>query len=253
MTRRNQAGATQGTEQGGGAEAWYVLAWKFPVIRELLVALAVGGLVSGAGIWAQMHIDDRRSATEERRENLRFVRELSVNGERGKPLVGIDLLGQQLTGLDLRGARLDGAVLSESSLQFSRLDGANLENTVAVGAQLWGTQLPKANLTAGDFSSADFDQANLQEALLIKAVFSGANLRSVNLSGADVSGADFEGADLRGANFGETGVDGICYDDQTRWPIGFLIPDNTPQNCRSVKGDRDGDGQFDQWTHTSGS
>lgn len=159
--------------------------------RDVLVALVVG-LVLLVG---QAAIDDRRSDREtaagermaneaERRDNLRFVRELSSSPSIGKPFRNIDLTNQTLAGLSLKGADLENARLSGTFSPF-----------------------------------IDLSESNLKTSSLYQAVLIGANLEKADFRGSDLRGANLKEAKLAGAI-----LDATCYDESTVWPNGFHPP-----------------------------
>jgi len=106
-------------------------------------------------------------------------------------------------------------------------------------------------------SHANFEGCSFEHARLGPGAWDGANLRDVTFSFVDLRGADFTGADLTGAKFlrnnttlganapaakygisgaakyGISGLDKsldlglapVIYDDKTRWPDGFSIPE----------------------------
>ena len=53
--------------------------------------------------------------------------------------------------------------------------------------------------------------------------FEGIDLRGANLKYADLTGTNLRGADLTGANLSDTFMDGIEYDENTKWPEGTII------------------------------
>ena len=105
--------------------------------RSLLVASLIGLLVLAASNRAA----DQRSLSEQRLENLRFVRDRSVPEEIDRPFVAIDLHSMNLSGLILVDADLLDADLSQ--------------------AKLVGVQLDDASLASADLSSADLTGASL--------------------------------------------------------------------------------------------
>jgi uncharacterized protein YjbI with pentapeptide repeats len=98
-------------------------------------------------------------------------------------------------------------------------------------------------------SRANFEGCSFEYAQLGPGAWDGANLRDVTFSFVDLRGADFTGADLTGAKFlrnntacgadapaakyGIRGLDKsydlglapVIYDEKTRWPDGFSIPE----------------------------
>lgn len=163
-------------------------------VREIVVGLVAGAVVSVGTLVLQARIDDQRQAAAERVENLRFVRDRSVDltlDPDGRPIrnafQGIDLAGQNLSGLDLSGDNFLEAILTETDLSSTRFEGSNL-------------------------ARADLSDADLSDAVLAQAVLTGANLAGANLTGVVLT---------------DVVLDGICHDGRTRWPENFEPPEST--------------------------
>ncbi|MCB9763207.1 MAG: pentapeptide repeat-containing protein [Alphaproteobacteria bacterium] len=186
---------------------------------------------------------------------------------RGAGLVGADLRDASISDTDFWGANLSCGNLSRVSLRSANFSGANLS----------GADLSTANLEHTNFSGADLSHASLRDADLYGVDLSGANLSGADLSGAELSrtclgGAELSNVDLRGANlsnadlFGtrqwdyspypsllrtrntrngyyahhttnSTLFSGVVWDQNTRWPRGFV-----PPSSAHPRGD-DGDGR----------
>ncbi len=129
-------------------------------------------------------------------------------------LTGIDLTGARLWGFEFPGADLSGALLTGADLSWAKMTQAHLV----------GADLSQANLTGANLIGAD-----LTGTLLVSADLTGANLMGADLVGADLSGAymlatDVRGADLTGAVLTRTLLIGTSFDDDTRWPEGYVPP-----------------------------
>ena len=152
------------TQPGPGDRERFWERWRTVIVGDLLFAVVFGGVLSVALALVTNHLEDERSERAERLENLRFVRTLSGEGDRDRPLNGIDLAGQNVFGLELPGAQFDSANLS-------------------------GARLALSDLTEADFSGADLSGADLRGATLSGADFQGADLSDAYLGGANLSGA----------------------------------------------------------------
>lgn len=198
------------------------------------VSDVIAGLVAGLLVLVvQVNIDDQRSAREELRENLRFVRERSVGAEVARPFRSMDLTGQNLSGLELpradfTGATLIRANLSEAILTDAELGGADLTGANLAKARLDGApqlidakfinaDLTGATLGAETSGSANYSGAKLREAYLSRATFTSKpkglavadrDMTLIDLSEARLEGADLRGKRLAGANFRKAILDG---------------------------------------------
>lgn len=193
-------------------------------------------------------------------ENLRFVRQIQVDGAELKPFGGLnlrdvslagislpcedlarrrgcadfrqaDLLQADLQGADLRGAMFQSASLDDVRLIHANLEEANLEGATLLGAFLFsanlrGARLRDAFLIGARLYDADMRDADLTGAYLYKTHFGGADLRGADLGGLDLSGVHLEGANLSGARLGADALpEGeVCFDDSTVWPAGTRVP-----------------------------
>ncbi|WP_206745463.1 pentapeptide repeat-containing protein, partial [Glutamicibacter sp. BW78] len=82
----------------------------------------VGSLIVTAGtITATAAIDNVRSDRDDRRENLRFVRERSSSELQERPFQEIDLRGRNLNSLKLEASVFDQADLSGAKLAGTKL------------------------------------------------------------------------------------------------------------------------------------
>ncbi|HEV3238229.1 MAG TPA: pentapeptide repeat-containing protein [Gemmataceae bacterium] len=136
----------------------------------------------------------------------------------------------KLRKLDFSGAKLSGALLDHRDLQGSSFDGANLK-----GSNLENCQLEKANFTKADLAgaslqyskcpNASFEGANLAKCKLSGSVFRNANFRSADLTKAEIHFSDQRGADFTDAVLEKVDFLQNPFDDKTRFPSGFVIPE----------------------------
>lgn len=225
-------------------------------LRDLFVAV-VGGLVV---LGAQAGIDDKRDAEADRRENLRFIREQSANGNADKvSFRGIDLSNRNLGGLnlegaDLQGADLSGADLTETHLQDADLSHANLSGTVLEGTLLHGAELRYADLRnallGANFNGASLSNTDMrgirwstttmashpfEDAQFYNTNFSGVSFPQINFDNY-IEAVNFEGADLSQVDLPTVygwppgtvykddpspRISSVCYDAETKWPSDF--------------------------------
>jgi len=134
--------------------------------------------------------------------------------------------------IDLSGARLDGANLSWQ-LDFR---GANLSGASLVGAQLghWskfnrvcfrGADLTGADTGCGRFRGASFEKALLRQSKLRVTEFLDVCFRGADLTDADLYYSNLRGADLSGATLTGANLERVKFDERTRWPAGFVLPE----------------------------
>lgn len=102
--------------------------------------------------------------------------------------------GRRFTGIDLSGADLADSVLQGLVFRSSTLADAALRSADLSGTTLVGTSLRQADL------------------------------RYANLTGAALYAVDLTGAQLAAAR-----LEGVRYDDATRWPSGFTPPASAPE------------------------
>lgn len=98
--------------------------------------------------------------------------------------------------------------------------------------------LSNANLAGVDLSRADLFAANLADADLIGADLNSADARRADLTGAALAGANLCATDMTGARIdSRTGLEGVSYDDATRWPANITPPPSaryTPDDPESA-------------------
>lgn len=194
------------------------------IANDLLLAVTVGAVVTAGSLSAQKHIDDDRLTDSQRMQNLQFVRgrvSASPATDSGamNPFQGIDLEGQYLSGLtlprsDFSDARLSGAILNEARLRGSEFTAANLS-----GAALLLTDLSDTRLV----------DADLRDATLVYTNLRGADLTEARLDSQPTARTQFHSYDTTFTDGDLLSLDHVCYDDATRWPVGFTPP--RPADC----------------------
>ncbi|WP_372699731.1 pentapeptide repeat-containing protein [Arthrobacter sp. JSM 101049] len=184
------------------------LLWK-DLIAPLIAALLVGIL----SLQIQAGLDDRRSDQDDRRENVRFVRDRSSEQVLDRPFRSIDLKGQLMPGLKLNKADFQGANLSGANLEKTDLSDADFLDADLTGAKFFLAQLDSADFRDADLVGADFRFADLTDADLRSTDLSGADLWAVTLFGAHLSSTKGLPADIDSRS---------CYDENTSWPDGYI-------------------------------
>lgn len=181
-----------------------------PKLQELAVAAwaeAFGVSLATPDLTGQK--DEQRAAALEARDALMT----RMRAEGAGPWKALGFREQRL--LNLRGADLGGA----------RLSGLDATSHDFTGARFAGADLSYATLYGCTFQTADFTRASMPGAKLQgckceSACFVDANLRGAYLEGAKLHGADFTGATLTGADLTKA-----QFDERTKFPAGFTIPD----------------------------
>jgi hypothetical protein len=159
-----------------------------------VVAGIIGGFVSGAVLSVvALTWEGNIAARQQRADDLRFVRDVYIQGATKMPFHGVDLEGMSLKSLNF-GCK-DNPVV-ERCFDFADFSGANLKN---------------ADMSLMDLSWADFTNADLD----------GTNFSSSDLGGANLSGA---------RNLDKANLENTC-NGATRWPKGFPIPPKKFENC----------------------
>lgn len=151
----------------------------------------------GVAKWNNLRLDDR--------EGIGMLGECQFGG---CDLRDVDFTNQDLRGSDFRKANLQGASLSGSDCRDVKFCGANLSEACLSGAK--------------------FLQADFSDAMCKGAALNDADCRGAIFAGTDLSAADFTFADLRQVDLSQAILDGtklfrIMYDEQTRFPPGFVI------------------------------
>ncbi|MDX1886824.1 pentapeptide repeat-containing protein [Mycolicibacterium sp. 120270] len=202
------------------------------ILRDVVVALVVGGVVAWGSVRAQQDIDDERmlresslAAQQERQsarlENLRFVRDRSsIDDSVVRPFGGLDLAHQNMIGLNLTGASF-----IESNLQLADLTQIDVSSSSKFGpANFYGADLCGANLTNSIMFFANFTHASLRATTLSggwfgRAWFDGTDMSYSYGAGADfdhatfVNGVNFRNAVLTDASFWSADLSGADFSD----------------------------------------
>ena len=159
-------------------------------VRDVLVAGIIGSLL----LLGQYRIDLQREDRESRQENLRFIRERAAEaspriGPNGTALKSV----LPYRDMDLRGLNLSGLDMRNADFTNSDLTGAVLRGA--------------------DLSGATFRYTILDGAVLDDAILKGAEFSRVYVRGTDMKFWQFQ-------------PDDPCYDNETKWPQGYVLPTN---------------------------
>lgn len=138
-------------------------------------------------------------------------------------LTEANLSRSDLTEADLSQANLQGASLGWADLRKSVLRDANLREANLMGATLKYADLTGADLTDAVLNGASMQYANLSGATLVKADLNWAELNGATLIQTDLSQANLGWANLSGADLNEANLQGVKYNEHTKWPEGFAI------------------------------
>jgi len=163
-----------------------------------------------ARILADLHNDGGTRFSKRPYEDVKFANHL-----RNCDLSHLDLSGVSFGRSGLKrfiASSFEQTDLSKSDLGECVINHCNFRN-----ANLEEAVFESAKAVSADFSGAKLRAANFERAILLRAKFSHAQLQEVDFSYADLSGADLTSAVVTDAKFHKTG-----YDENTRWPEGFL-------------------------------
>lgn len=212
---------------------------KCPLTKDELKTLAIAAWHEACGLpvpsaeQIEQRQQQQKSADQQLREEM--LAELRTGGAAAvKKWNAQDVKDWSRVGkfrrLDLSGAKLAGIRLTQLDFERSVFDDATLRaahlgGTQLAGANFKGTNLTKAWLACSRCQDADFEGACLSNAKLSGANFRRASFKDANLANADLSysnlcGTDLSGANLQGVEFAQT-----WFDEQTRWPAGFVPPE----------------------------
>lgn len=193
--------------------------WLLPVWlwRDLILALMVGLMVLGV----QLVVENQRTMSANRVENLRFVRERSSSDPKEpRPFGGLDLTGQVMNSLELTGANFLGATLRDAQFDRANLSEAFLVDADLSNANLYNAFLRGANLARANFSGANLRDADLRstrslavygddhvilidpddEVVFVGAILDGATMQDASLIDADFTNATLNGVDMERAD-----------------------------------------------------
>lgn len=119
--------------------------------------------------------------------------------------------------INLRGVDLSGAKLAKLSM-WGRDD---LQTANFAGSSLIEAEFFSSNLQSANFAKTNLSRAKLVACKCEKASFVNAKLVKTDLEQAKLQGADFTGADLTNAELTKA-----QFDEHTKFPAGFSIPDS---------------------------
>jgi hypothetical protein len=145
--------------------------------------------------------------------------------------IPIDLCNVDLSGADLRDAVMPGVYMNGSKLTKAHFERAQLAGARFVRADLTGARLDGTNLSG---------QARLIETVLIQAKLFGTDLTDANLTDAVVDtktrmvGTKLGGARLRRVALEKTRYGQLTWNEETEWPKGFVLRDETGDASRSL-------------------
>jgi hypothetical protein len=125
-----------------------------------------------------------------------------------------DVAGLQFYGITAAKASFAGAHLTTSMFSHSKFADSDFSK-----AKISDCKFHNANLTGSRFVGASLSKADFWNAQLKNVSFQNAKLGQTNLKGADLCGADFTGATWK-----DVSVEGAKYDQDTKFPQGFLPP-----------------------------
>jgi hypothetical protein len=134
-------------------------------------------------------------------------------------LSGLALDRAKFAGVNLEGADFSGSSLVRSAFAESQ-QTAKLTGAKFVGADLSNADLSFCSCTDSDFSDANLTQAKFSSATLRRTVFRGSNLSGALFPFTRLLGVDFTGAELKDVLFR-----GTPFDEKTRWPKGYKLPE----------------------------
>lgn len=191
------------------ADRGRLLGWK-----EVTAGLISGGLVSLLTVWVQAGLDDRREEQSNRQDEVRFVRQMAVDGKiEEASFYEADLRDANLSGLDLSGAEFPGADLRGANLTRTDLTGANLADAKLGNARLEGNDLRETDLTGVDFSGAHLEEVNLAGRSLKGSDMSGSTLTRVNLENAILEAVDLSDSTITDVQFNDSNLAGASLAD----------------------------------------
>jgi uncharacterized protein YjbI with pentapeptide repeats len=118
--------------------------------------------------------------------------------------------------VDFSSGSFEGASLVQSKFNHTKLVEANFHAADLTQATTWGCTCTSANL----------EEAKLTRASLRNSSWKKASFKNADLAKADLRYCDLCGADLTGATLDGTKLEGAQYDQDTRFPEGFVPPDD---------------------------
>lgn len=210
-------------------------------------SIFIAGIIGATVTCAQLYIEGERSDSAQRLENVRYVRDRSSKAFQERQFQDLDLRSTNLNGLHLNGADFTGADLRDAKLNFVDLG-------VVTGSQLpprvqdeLDDQAPApepdfppeiTGVPPNNYDLASSQTSSLVGAKLCGAQLGGSDLRMANLAFANLSDVDLTTtsltsailvhADLRSAKLSQDEIEGVIYDETTRWPDGFPLKPSAP-------------------------
>lgn len=192
-------------------------------LRKMLPMLFTGACTVVAAVIAVVGALLNEGTVADRgelRENVRLIQEAHGEVTSERRFAGWGLEGADLRGLDLGCSNLRpaaGAPVVLASMEYAQ-GCADFRF-----ADLRRADMRHMELGGGRFAGADMRGAVLRNALLPMASFSD-HTAGADLSGAVLDGANLQGADLSQAILADVSMEGVCWDESTRWPVGFEPP-----------------------------
>jgi uncharacterized protein YjbI with pentapeptide repeats len=169
----------------------------------------------------------REEFLAELRGGAEGVRRWNVRSESGE----LAAVCPSFAGSDLSGADMTEAYFRELDFSNSRFDRATLcRSKLRRQGKFSEACFRQANLTEvdwdyGDFTSAVFDRAMLARGKFYMCKLTRASFRKSDLTGVYFHGVDLPGADLSSSNLTDTQFKYGSFDEHTRFPPGFVLPD----------------------------
>jgi uncharacterized protein YjbI with pentapeptide repeats len=134
-----------------------------------------------------------------------------------------------------RGVTFDGALIEDSVMTGVDLEYARMRNVRFVNSNLSRADISRSILDGSDLSGAfaresTFSNSRFENAVLRGADLTGSDLKGSRFTNADLTGANLSRADITAADLSLARLDGVtfnraAYDETTRWPDGFKVPD----------------------------
>lgn len=138
------------------------------------------------------------------------------------PYRKVDLSGQALAKADLGALDFAGACFDGADLTAAELNVADVKKASFRGATLEKAYIAYAKLAGADLTNASLAGCDLRGIRWLAKV----NLAGADLSHANLSHVDLRGVDLSTAKLNDTAIYQARFDEQTRFPPGFTIPES---------------------------
>lgn len=134
----------------------------------------------------------------------------------------LDFDNVDLSHLELIKIDLDDFRFNHASFEKAVLSGAFMHKTSVRQANFRQANLERARCSQMDATEADFTQANFKGAVAEGAIFKGATFERADLTGAILKAAQLQCANFTGANIGSTMLNEALFDEETKFPDGFV-------------------------------